>query len=424
MQLSEAALQLLDSSGVQFGEGWARYIQQMNAGDEAQNIIIGDGIIPAKIDGYIHACTLASKALMGYSKEAEIGLDLVRTTSWTGGNQATHFAQWMVDFHWKIDTRTWQFMMYLYAMKWSFRDVFDQSRLISNDDRRDLHRINEDFWAEVVVAYTYRMEVIERSRGFATHPDPTCGASWQGYIYRKIWNREEIAFEDLSLPLIEKGSPAYKPYAGKMEPKPFPTLQGEVQVLPGLPSIALKWFRECKKREIADAYLRVELGDRMVPTRFNGWWSALDELLRFLKPYAKGSRAEAERSHGAAPGLDLTDFAVRFGLCHLAFQKQLRGNPTQLINLIEAVGTATASAWQNESITPEAVASFVSSAVSAIQAANRADLALGEEVLPELKVARPLHPRYAPVDPLEPLPWEVKDVERYQRKMARLGYTL
>lgn len=424
MALSQAAIDLLDTSGVRFGEGWARHIGKMNAGDEAQNIIIGDGIIPAKIDGYIHACTLAAKALIGYSKEKDTGLDLVRVTSWSGGNQALHYARWMVDFHWKIDTRTWQFMLYMYAMKWSFRDVFDESTAISDEDRLVLHRLNEDFWAEVVVAYTYRMEVIERSRGFADHPDPTCGSSWQGYIYRKVWDRGSVSFEDLSLPLVEKGNPDYKPYAGKVEPPPFPTLAGEVQILPGRPRIALEWFRECKRRGIADPYLRVELGDRMVPTRFNGWWVSLDELLRFLRPYSKGVPAETGELTGDVHGLDFTDFAVRFGVCHLDFQKKLQGTAAQLIALVEALGAAAGSAWEDEGITTQAVTSFIATAVAAIRVADEKGLEPNDEDLPELKMARPLHPRYAPVDPLEPLPWEVENLERYQRKMARLGYTL
>ena len=45
-------------------------------------------------------------------------------------------------------------------------------------------------------------------------------------------------------------------------------------------------------------------------------------------------------------------------------------------------------------------------------------------IYPELNVARPPHPRYAPPDPLEPLHWEVPNTERYLKKMAQLGYTL
>lgn len=424
MALSKAAAELLDSSGVKLGEGWASHIGKMNAGDEAQNIIIGDGTIPAKIDGYIHACTLAAKAIIGYSGEKGTGLDVVGVTSWNGGNSALRYAQWMVDFHWKIDTRTWQFMLYLYAMKWSFRDVIDNAKALDENERHELHKVNEDFWAEVVVAYTYRMEVIERSRGFAPHPDPTCGSSWQGYIYRKIWDRNDIPFQDLAIPLIEKGNPDYKPYAGKQEPRPFPSLADEVQIQPGLPRIALEWLRECKKRGLADSFLRVELGDRMVPTRFNGWWSSLEELLRFLKPFSRGEKAEMTGNLSDKSGHDLTDFAVRFAICHAYFQTNLKGNLDQLINLLKAVRVAVSAVWVKDGISAESVDRFIETAIAVISDLAKNPLEPDDEDLPELRVARPLHPRYAPVDPLEPLPWEVENLERYQRKMVRLGYTL
>jgi hypothetical protein len=167
------------------------------------NICIGDGLAPTKIDGWIHACTLTAKAIVKYAADPDAGLDIVGITSWTGGNSALRYARWQADFHWKIDTRPWQFFLYMFPMKWAFRDNIKADTSLSDEDRQALLEVNESFWEEVVCAYAYRSEVIERARGFAPHPDPTCGSSWQGYPYRRIWERDDVPFSRLALPFIE-----------------------------------------------------------------------------------------------------------------------------------------------------------------------------------------------------------------------------
>jgi hypothetical protein len=41
---------------------------------------------------------------------------------------------------------------------------------------------------------------------------------------------------------------------------------------------------------------------------------------------------------------------------------------------------------------------------------------------PELDAARPLYPRFAPPEALQPLPWEVRDTARGLKKKAQRGF--
>jgi hypothetical protein len=102
----------------------------------------------------------------------------------------------------------------------------------------------------------------------------------------------------------------------------------------------------------------------------------------------------------------------------------MKGEAAQLVGLIEA-GRAALKNFAREKGLPEApVDAFINRAVPVIQQALATQTMVDGEELPELHVARPLHPRFAPVDPLEPLPWQVTDTQRYLKKMAQLGYTI
>jgi hypothetical protein len=420
--LSKAAAAALLSMGEQLGLDWQFNTRRTRGTDEMLNICIGDGLAPTKIDGWIHACTLTAKAIAKYAADPDAGLDIVGITSWTGGNSALRYARWQADFHWKIDTRPWQFFLYMFPMKWAFRDNIKANTSLSDEDRQALLEVNEGFWEEVVCAYAYRSEVIERSRGFAPHPDPTCGSSWQGYPYRKIWERDDVPFSQLALPFIEKGGyDEHKGTEGKIEPRPFPAVENQVE--PGVPAIALEWLRAAQERQLCDSWLRLKLGARWVPTRFNGWWASLDEVARFLEPFAKGQQAPVQVALPSR-NCDLSDYAVRFALCHAEFYRRMKGEAAQLVGLIEA-GRAALKNFAREKGLPEApVDAFINRAVPVIQQALATQTMVDGEELPELHVARPLHPRFAPVDPLEPLPWQVTDTQRYLKKMAQLGYTI
>jgi hypothetical protein len=423
MALTQQAIDALVSMGEQIGLAWQANTRKTRGTDDVLNICIGDGIAPTKIDGWIHACTLTAKAMIKYAADPDRGLDIVGVTSWSGGNSALRYARWQCDFHWKIDTRPWQFFLYMYPMKWAFRDAIQGHKTLSDADRAALLDVNEDFWEVVVVAYTYRAEVIERSRGFAVHPDPTCGAAWQGYPYRKIWDREEVKFEDLAMPFIEKGKSDYERVEGKIEPKPFPALENQME--PGLPTTCWQWIEVAKSRGLSDQWLRVQLGKRWVPTRFNGWWSSVEEVLRFLEPFAHGQLATVEGGERSEQGgFDLRDYAVRFGLCHAEFQRRLDGEARQIIGLVDSARDALKAISEERGLSAEAIDGFIERSARVMGQVFENSVAVSEDEIPELNVARPIHPRYAPVDPLEPLHWQVADPARYRRKMALLGYTL
>lgn len=404
------------------GLSWYSNTLKTRATDGMLQICIGDGLIPTKIDGWIHACTLTAKAMAKYAADPDAGLDIVGITSWSGGNSALRYARWQADFHWRIDTRPWQFFLFMYTMKWAFRDNIQEFKSLSQADKDALLELNDRFWEVVACAYSYRSEAIERSRRFAPHPDPTCGANWQGYPYRKIWDRDDPSFEELALPFIEKGSyEEGRGTEGKAEPRPFPAICNQVEQ--GLPTIALLWLRETQTRSLCDAWLRVKLGDRWVPTRFNGWSSSLSEVLRFLEPYAAAGRVAPE--NGEERGLDIGDYAIRFAVCQCEFYRRLNGRSDQLIGLIDAARSALKDLVATKGLPESKADEFVDKAIETIRKEGlSAGCKFDTERLPELNVVRPLHPRFAPEDPLEPLPWQVANTERYLNKMAALGYTI
>lgn len=421
MALSQRATDALTSMGEEIGLAWQANTRRTRGTDEMLNICIGDGIAPTKIDGWIHACTLTAKSMVKYANDQDRGLDIVGVTSWSGGNSALRYARWQADFHWKIDTRPWQFFLYMWPMKWAFRDAIARCDALDEVDRRELLSVNEDFWEAVVVAYSYRSEVIERSRRFAPHPDPTCGSSWQGYPFRRIWDRDDVTFEELAMPFIEKGKSEYGRVEGKIEPKPFPPLDNQME--PGVPMLAWAWIQRAREAGICDQWLRVQLGDRWVPTRFNGWWDSLGEMLRFAEPYAYGNRAPVP-SRDLMDRHDLSDYAVRFAICHAELHRRLRGEAGQLISLMETAVAALRELLEAKDLPGAAADAFMATAGPIIRERFEDGAELDPDGLPELSVVRPLHPRYAPDDPLEPLPWRAANTGRYLKKMAQLGYTL
>jgi len=50
-------------------------------------------------------------------------LDLSRLTAWQVSDAATKFAQWQVEFHWKIDTRMWKYLLFAKFMCRAFDTV-------------------------------------------------------------------------------------------------------------------------------------------------------------------------------------------------------------------------------------------------------------------------------------------------------------
>lgn len=75
------------------------------------------------------------------------------------------------------------------------------------------------------------------------------------------------------MPFIEKGKSEYERVEGKVEPKLFPPMENQMD--PALPTLCWDWIKRAKAQGISDDWLRVRLGTRWVPTRFNGWWPTL-----------------------------------------------------------------------------------------------------------------------------------------------------
>jgi hypothetical protein len=224
------------------------------------------------------------------------------------------------------------------------------------------------------------------------------------------------------MPFIEKGKSDYERVEGKVEPRPFPRVNG--QIGGEIPSAAKTWIKQARDIDICDEWLRVPLGARMVPTRFNGWWASIDVVAKPLTLYAAGNHAETEGAAASLAAYDLHDYAVRFAMTQAEFQRRLNGEPGQLIALLGSATQAFEELLAGRSLDAAKVRPFVDIASKVIAQVADTGLTIAEEDLPELAGARPIHPRYAPVDPLEPLHWQVANPERYLTKMRKLGYTL
>jgi hypothetical protein len=420
VQLSIDAVETLKSLNEEVGLGWNKQARTAGASDDLLHVIIADGVFTTKIDGWIHAATVTTPIILKYASETNRGLDLQRVTSWTGVNSAIRYAIWQTDFHWKLDTRLWQYLLYGKFMRRSYRDAILECNL-NSDDKRALLEVCDDFWDEVEIAYSYRMEIIERSRGFAPHPDKTAGSKDHGYTYKKLVELEEIPFEQLPLDFIgsELGAGTSNSEDHRI-PRGWPKLDNIINS--GVSTLALEWLRDSQKAGLANDLLCVKLGERDVPTRFNGWESGIDQTLRFLKPYSENRSVNNDIS--TYYGLDLKNYAVRFAICQSEFQRRLNGYPEQLIRLVECQIEGIRKNIDLVNMDESFLNSFGEEVMSVIESLFSKDVLWDEEIIPELGVVRPIHPRFAPIDPLEPLPWETKNQDRYLIKMKRLGYTI
>lgn len=423
----EASLEKLAKLDDPIGRNWFKHARACGAADDLLNVVIADGCFTTKIDGWIHAATLTTKSLMKFVRDdAPMPLDLAEATSWSGGNMAVKYGRWQTDFHWKIDTRLWQYILYLKFMRDAYRDAIDESDLFTEEERRPLQRLVTEFFDQAEIALSYRWEFIERGRGYARHPDETAGASNHGYTYRVVLPLPEVPFDELALDLDPR-NPTAERGANCKEIPAFPRLDGATPSSgPGL--VACAWIERAQAAGIADRWLRVRLGERMVATRFNGWETALEITAPSLARFARGERAERGEGELAAH-FDLTDYAVRFGLCQAEFYRRLQGGAAELAALLDAEGLAIRKHPGElhalpASITPDLIDAFFTRAADAVGSAFRRGIVIPDTALPELDALRPLHPRFAPHDPLEPLPWVPKNPESYRRRMASLGYVI
>jgi hypothetical protein len=403
---------------VAVGDGWSVHQRRADAADELLRDTIGDGIFSTKIDGYSHAAKMTTPFIVKYMSETDTDLNLARLTAWDNpANSAIRYAQWQVDFHWRIDTRPWQYLLYTKFIRRSYNDAILASKM-DEQDKVTLMQVSDKFWDEVEVAYVYRSEIIERSRSYAVHPDAGAGSAEHGYTYTKIVPTPDYTFDQLNFELIgpELG-------AGTSEELRIPDAWPGISTIERtiLMQAAAAWLEDAKKKGLADEFLRAKLGDRMVPTRINGWEAGLIETAGFLlddKDIDIPHRARSESS----PEERVSAFA-RSQYC---FMLRLDGKVEDFVELIRLQGRALKILHSN--VDDAAIGRLledVSAQFSHLSSTNKSESEIVDDDLRLLmEETRPLHPRYAVFDPNEPLPWQTKSPDRYLARMKRLGYTL
>lgn len=419
--VSEKAAEILKSLDAQVGEAWCRHQRVANACDDLLHCIIANGVFTTKIDGFIHAVNMTTPFLLRHIAEMDVAgrdeLDLKCVTSWGATDSATRYAQWQVDFHWKIDTRPWQYLLLAKFMRRAYDEVIRSATGFADPDRQALLDGNLRFWDAVEISYGYRSEIIERSRQYTPHPDRTAGASERGYVYRQLIPEPSYEFRKLKFELIG--------------PELGAGIADEVQIPTGFPRIpevvhgttteaARTWIGTANEAGVCDDYLRMRLGDRFVPTRLNGWEAALLDLRRCVDPSPEDPLVIAL----AGTGEDLREAVVEFFvLAQSEFGRRLGGlDRTEISTLIE---TARPAVEQIMAADPEAKSKcedFVSRVQRIYAVGGGRKRWQEDEQLMDL--VRPVHPRYAAVDPLEPLPWHTRNPDRYRQRMSRLGYEL
>lgn len=419
--LSDEAESFLESLDGEIAREWHRHCLSGGASNEILQFPIGDGLFDAKMDGLIHAVTMTSPFILRYADDAERGLTLARTTAWRPQNNALKYAKWQVEFHWKIDTRPWQYLLLTKYMRRAYDDAIVQGASTSGIDPREveiLRGASSDFWDEVEVAYSYFSEIIERARKYDEHPDLNAGSDSHGYTYERLIPPFDYKFSELRFEFIGQEFGAGADESARADVPPgFPALDGD-ETMSRVDQAALAWLRSAKDRGIADELMRAPIGDRLVPTRFTGWVAGVRVTQRLLDRYGAGD-AMPDTDQRSWESFDLESWPVRFGIAQAEFWRRLDGEPSQLTALLRSQETALAV-----TVDPTSVAEFMDAACDVVDRYLKLSVSCDADIIPELEGTRPVHPRFASFDPMEPLPWETRNPERHQRRMRRLGYTI
>src|SRR5579864_1423046 len=124
--------------------------------------------------------------------------------------------------------------------------------------------------------------------------------------------------------------------------------------------------------------------------------------MRFLTPNAEGGSAHVQGATKDANGNNLADYALRIALCHSELHRRLKGEPEQLTKLPATSREALKTVLADKGLDTEKVDPFIAQGTAVIRDFFTRNATVSPEELPELNVARPLRPRFAPPDPLEP----------------------
>lgn len=434
--VSNATVDELRNLDEEIGKKWYYHQEKANTTDELLHFLIADGIFDAKFDGLVHAADLSIKHFVKYIQNPNTGMDVSNVTQWTGGNPAIQYGRAQADFHWEIDTRMWQYYHLLTAMRRSFRDAIRQSNMITGEDESELLQLNNEFWEEVIVQYLYRTEIIERARGFSEHPNKTAGSDRYGYEYETTWNRDswsEYTIDGLNLNIDEnlikkdhemRGEPF--PSENTHAPEPFPSVKKNNNS--NIERAVKKWLSSAKHEELADNYLRVVMGSdenkRWIPTRYSGWKKSIEEI---SFPYLKMYTSNTDQNHEKFQEFNLNDAAVRFGISQSEFQCRLKGSHDQLIGYLKSQqkGIEYLSKISSDiDISVENIDSFFDTVCETIGTVFDQSIRFDDEDLSDVADSRPVHPRFAPHDPMEPLPWNTDDPEKHKQFMEVRGFTI
>jgi hypothetical protein len=413
--LTAEGAEILRSLDRRIGEGWCDQQRIANSCDELLHCLIGNGIFSAKIDGFIHAVTMTTPFILRHMEELassqRSALSLRELTSWRPLDSAMRYAHWQVDFHWKIDTRLWQYLLLVKFMRMSYESAIKDADGLSDPDRSLLLRGNIAFWDAVEIAYSYKSEIIERSRSFAPHPDKSAGSSNHGYTYRPMTPEPYYNFDELGFDLIGTASDTVT------EPTGYPDLQSVK--FGTLTEAARRWIRDAQSVGLCDQYLRLRLGERFVPTRLDGWEAALTDLARYVRPDCEDPLVRALGELGTEGSADL--LPRFFAKTQLEFGRRLSGLALpELVQLLRTIGPALQQLLGDQHA-EEDIDTFCEKVISsASDEDSNADVSFSDLI----ELVRPIHPRYAAYDPLEPLPWQARNQERYVARMRRLGYEL
>ncbi|MEO6984793.1 MAG: hypothetical protein ABI155_05580 [Paralcaligenes sp.] len=412
--ISDKSKEILINLETTIGEKWALHAIRGEAADEFLHVIIADGMFSTKVDGFSHAAHVTTPYMLSYLEEPDTALNLAALTAWEeAGNSAIKFAHIQTEFHWKIDTRLWQYFIYTKYMRRAYDDAIVESEMDS-DDKEYLRAALSKFWDEVEIAYTYRFEAIERSRGYAPHPDPTAGSADHGYVYRKLLDTPDYKFEEFKLPMIGANFGAGTANETRVPPA-WPALSQIKRT--GLLAHAWTWYCEARDAGLADAFLRTKLGTRMVPTRNNGWEKGLVESNQFL----------VGNSDLLSGNPSLEERAALFAKTQFAFALRLLADTSGYLSLFNTQKKAL-EAWHAENESSVQISKFFEEVKKEFTLLAQNDQKETDFVDDKIKAiiedSRPIHPRYADFDPIEPLPWQTRNPERYLVRMKKLGYTL
>lgn len=160
--IRDEATKVLLALDNEIGQGWFRHAKLADATDDFLHAPIADGMFSTKIDGFSHAARMTTPFILKYLQEQNFRLNITAVTAWNESvNSAIRYSQWQVDFHWKIDTRVWQYLLYMKFMRRAYQDAVNGSEWEA-EEKAEFLDAAERFWDEVEVASDPKPRAVPR----------------------------------------------------------------------------------------------------------------------------------------------------------------------------------------------------------------------------------------------------------------------